>query len=423
MIDLTPPPIFNPVTATTPLTALELLAGPFGLLAFAPLIPLTRWLARESPASAIILTGIAWVVATAGPGSAAVLIAGLAIGVGWVRLVGNVAASARLSGPAGIAAVWIGLSLLLLPLWWFPAWSWYGWTPSRLAVLHNLGFAYFYLRLVGWGVDMVRARDPEPLRLAETIAWLAYPPCMRLGPILPRRVFLERLAAWTPRTPLHWRDIGRRFGLLVIGGATLAVLAHNLPKVSADKPDFFSAPQLYSTDQLLRIVFCGPTMIYFLLWTYNELAATLALLVGLPVDNNFNWLPAATSIRDFWRRWHVTVGGWLREYVYIPLGGNRRSPLLTYPVVFAFCGVWHGASWSFLAWGLSQAIALMVQRGWDVLRNRLGWDGKPSGPAWTAFCWLITLQYQLVTVLVFVDFNYCATRLFANLAGRLLGGG
>jgi len=72
-----------------------------------------------------------------------------------------------------------------------------------------------------------------------------------------------------------------------------------------------------------------------------------ALWIGIPVDNNFDWLPRATSVREFWRRWHITLGSWLRDTIYIPLGGNRGVVLLNYAAVFGFCAVWHGPSISF----------------------------------------------------------------------------
>jgi alginate O-acetyltransferase complex protein AlgI len=137
------------------------------------------------------------------------------------------------------------------------------------------------------------------------------------------------------------------------------------------------------------------------------------------VDNNFDWLPRATSVRDFWRRWHITLGAWLREYLYIPLGGNRRHVYWNYLIVFGYCGIWHGPSWSFLAWGLSQAAALSVQRVWDRLTRRLGWPERPGGPVWIVLSWLVTMHFQLATVMVFVDFDHLGMRLFGELLHRL----
>jgi alginate O-acetyltransferase complex protein AlgI len=429
LIDLpVPSPLFNPITSREPLTLLESLAGPFGLIAFLPLVPVVRWVGRTRPATAIVAVGSLWVIATAGPLSAAILGGGVALGVAWIQFAAGLSERGRVTKGTGISLVWVGLTALLFPLWWHSQWSWYGWSAlfggpaARLAALHNLGFAYFYLRLIGWGVDMVRSGTRGPFRALETAAWLAYPPCMRLGPVLSRPVFLERLAAWKPETRPPWREIGRRFGLFILGGVALGVLAHNLPEAAENGPDFFSAPQNYSTDQLFRVVLYGPVIIYFLLWTYNELAAVLALWTGIRVDNNFDWLPTATSVRDFWRRWHVTVGAWLREYVYIPLGGNRSSPWFTNSAVFLFCAVWHGPSWSFLAWGATQALALIAQRMWDRVRGPQPTAPRPGRSVATPFAWFLTISFQVITILIFLDFEYSGTRILPELLRRIVGG-
>ena len=425
MIDIpTPAPLFNPLTAPADqaLTVWEILAGPFGLTAFLPLIPLLRYLARSKPKTAIIAFGLVWVVATAGPLTTVVLLGGCAAGAGWVLALARLRARDQLGRRTMIALVWIGLSALLAPLWWYPQWSWYGCVDgSRMAVLHNIGLAYFYLRFIAWGVRL--ADHPrEPLRPLETICWLLYPPCMRLGPVLLRDEFLERFDSWKPSSAPPWREIGQRLGFFLIGGFLIGVCMKNTPAVAAAGCDFFAAPENYATRHLVRIFYIVPIQVYLLLWTYNELAAALSIWVGVRVDNNFDWLPSATSVRDFWRRWHVTVGKWLRNYIYIPLGGNRGHVPLNYAAVFGFCAIWHGAAWSFLAWAASQALALLVQRWWDGARRAVGWEGRPAGAWWTALCWLLTLHYQLATIIIFVDFEHVGWRFFGELWRRLFAG-
>jgi len=414
--------MFNPVTASTPLTLMELLAGPIGLIAFLPLIPLARLLAPRGRAGAIALTGVLWIFASAGPAATAVLLGWLLVTIGYLVGLHRLRAADRLSRRGMIAAIWIGLTLLIAPLWWRSQWGWYGWEPSRMAALHNLGFAYFYLRFISWGVDWAGKPD-SPLRLGETLAWLLYPPCMRLGPVLPRETFFERLAAWAPAAAIPWREVGRRFGLFILGGVLLMVLNNNTPHTPPGGESFFAAPEKYSTTALIRAFYNVPIGVYLILWTYNELAAVAGLLCGIRVDNNFDWLPAADSVRDFWRRWHVTVGGWLRTYIYFPLGGNRGFVPLNFMAVFVFCAVWHGPSWSFLVWGVAQALALIVQRGWDRL---LGRDRKsenaprPANPAWRSVCWLLTMHFQALTILAFTDFDHSLTRFVPELWRRLV---
>jgi len=400
------------------LTAWEILGGPFGLIAFFPLIPLLRWAARRHRRAALIGAGMVWMLATVGPIAACIVPAVCIVASAWVYGLGRLAGRGSLSPRVMTWLVWLGLSVMIFPLWWYSQWSWYGWgEPSRMAVLHNLGFAYFYLRLIAWGRDL--ARNPaEPLRPWATLCWLLYPPCMRLGPVMLRGQFLERFDAWRPSDPVPWKEIGRRVGLFIIGGFLLAVLTKNMPS-SFDHANFFSHPELYSTGKLIRVFYFAPIQIYLMLWIYNELAAATSYAVGIRVDNNFNWLPLATSVRDFWRRWHVTVGAWLRDYIYIPLGGNRGFALVNYAAVFGFCALWHGASLSFVGWGGSQVFALLVQRGWDNVCERFGRKEHLGGVWWTALCWLITMHYQIASIVVFVDFDHLGRRLFTEIYNRL----
>jgi D-alanyl-lipoteichoic acid acyltransferase DltB (MBOAT superfamily) len=289
-------------------------------------------------------------------------------------------------------------------------------------VLHNLGFAYLHVRLIAWGVDCARrpAKSADA-RLAETFCWLLYPPCLRLGPVMRREQFLARFDEWKPQHTPPWRSIAARFGWACLGAVTLSFFEPSTPHVLRGQPDFFSHPELYATDKLIRLVLHIPVLIYLILWTYNELAAAAALWIGIPVDNNFDCLPKATSVRDFWRRWHITLGSWLRDYIYVPLGGNRGFVLLHYAAVFGFCAVWHGPAVSFLVWGGSQVLALYAQRGWDRWREARGWQNWPRGIAWTGACWVMTMIYQIATIFAFADFEHFGLRVFAELLRRATG--
>lgn len=413
----TPGPLFNPLVDRPPLSPLVILAGPFGLAAFLPLVPLILLLGRRYRRAALIGGSLCWLLPTVGGPTTVILLGGLAAGVAWIAALSALRRRGTLGPRAMIALVWLGLHVLVLPLWWQAQ---HGWYPSRMAVLHNVGFSYFLLRLVGWGVELAR-QPATPLRLLDTICWLLYPPAMRLGPVLRHHEFMQRLDEWDPRRPA-WRDGLKRFGWFVLGVLGLGLTMGSLERLLGHRAaDFFGRPQDWATAQLTAVFYLVPIQVYLLLWTYNELAVALSLWVGLRVDDNFHRLPLATSVRDFWHRWHITVGRWLRDYIYIPLGGNRRHATLNVAVVFVYIGLWHGASWSFLAWGLSQAAALAVQRAWDGLRRRRGWAG-PTGRAWTVLCWLLTLHYQAATILVFCDFDHCGWRFFSELAARLTVG-
>lgn len=419
---LRPTELFNLLLlpAGAPLTRSEMLASPFGLAVFLPLIPLLRGLARWNRRAALLGCGLLWLVLTLGPRATLIFLAAVTVGAAWVLSLAAWHARGRISRGAMLAGVWIGLHALVLPAWWFPSADWYGWQPGRLAFLHNIGLAYFLLRFIAWGVELADHPD-RPARLLDTACWILYPPCMRLGPVLRRETFLERLDAWEPRVRPAWGEGAARFGLFLLGVLGVGVTIQHMPPLAAGTADFFSFPQGFSTRALLTRFYLIPVQVYLLLWSYNELAAALSRWVGIRVDNNFDWLPTATSVRDFWRRWHATVGAWLRDYIYIPLGGNRRHVALNYALTFGYIGIWHGPSWSFPAWGLLQAAALIMQRQWDRWREGRPALPRAAQPVATIVCWLLTMHFAAATIIVFTDFHYLGTRFLPELVRRLVG--
>lgn len=429
-----PAALFNPATAREPLSALELLAGPLGIIAFVPVAPVLRaWGARQAR-TALLVLGLSWLILTTGPRSALVLVAGALLGAGVVTLIGAARRRGRLSPRGATATTWLALHALCLPLWWNAHALSYGWGASRMAALHAMGFSYLLLRLIAWGVEL--ARDPsQPLRPVETLCWLFYPPCLRNGPVMRREEFIEKLARWQPGGATAWRAALPRLGGAALGLAALLVATHNTPRALDDGVDFFNSPQAYPTRQLLRAIVLIPVQIYLFLWSYNELAAGVSHWVGIPVRDNFDRLPLATSVREFWRRWHTTVGAWLRDLIYIPLGGSRRWPLLSYAGAFGYCGVWHGASWSFVGWGVLQALALETQRVWERWRGGAAPRGPDAESSTRApdstrartvargiqigLAWLATMTWGIITIFMFADFEHFGLRVFAELLRRL----
>jgi len=108
--------------------------------------------------------------------------------------------------------------------------------------------------------------------------------------------------------------------------------------------------------------------IYYDFSGYSDMAIGLSKMFGFDVAENFNYPYISSSVREFWRRWHISLSSWFKEYLYIPLGGNRNGTFRTYlnlVIVFAVTGLWHGASWNFVGWGLYHG-AFLVLNGWDL---------------------------------------------------------
>jgi D-alanyl-lipoteichoic acid acyltransferase DltB (MBOAT superfamily) len=134
--------------------------------------------------------------------------------------------------------------------------------------------------------------------------------------------------------------------------------------------------------------------IYFDFSAYSEMAIAIALMLGVNFPLNFNMPYRATSIREFWRRWHMTLSRFLRDYLYIPLGGSRSGALrfmLATIVTMGLCGLWHGAGWTFVIWGLLHGVALIICRAWIAARL----------PMPDALGWALTLLFVIATFVIF----------------------
>ena len=411
---------FNPVLVNedTALAPLEVLITPFGLLAFLPLIPLVRLLARQRRQLALLLLPAVWLFATLGPLGSLIFVAGCLVGFGWVGWLGTLRSRDRLSKNGMITWVWIGLNLLVLPLWWKATWDWVGWVDVRAAVFHSTGIAYIQLRLISWGVDWAK-QPSDPPRWLDSLCWLFYPPSLRNGPFLRRSEFMPRYDAWDPKAPVPVKQVLQHIGWMVIGGIGLGVCLHNLSLLdTSSEYNFFANPERYRTDQLISVIYFIPIMVYFMLWTINAIAEMQAVWIGIPVVPNFDRLPLATSTREFWRRWNVTVGAWLRDYVYIPLGGKYGNPWVVTGAAFGYCGIWHGAAWSFVVWPIVPVTAMTIERFWDKYRKKRGWSGLHGTPVGRFAAWLITMHLGILTVLIFADFRGMSLGLWAELLRR-----
>ena len=156
----------------------------------------------------------------------------------------------------------------------------------------------------------------------------------------------------------------------------------------------FSAPGQYSSLDVVIGIHAYAVQIYCDFSGYTDMAIGIALLLGLTLPVNFDRPYTATSLRDFWRRWHITLSRWLRDYLYIPLGGSRRSAVATYRnvvITMVLAGLWHGAGWTFLVWGALHGVALAIEHFFgdrqEAPRPRAAragrpWSGRsPSGHA------------------------------------------
>jgi D-alanyl-lipoteichoic acid acyltransferase DltB (MBOAT superfamily) len=239
---------------------------------------------------------------------------------------------------------------------------------------------------ISYVVDVYRG-DFQPTGLGKFAAYLSFFPHLVAGPIVRPGELIPQLE--TPRDP-RYVDTARAFFLIGTGLFMKVVIANYLAANIVD--DVFGAPNQHSSLEVLVGVYAYAVQIYADFFGYTNMAIGLALLLGFRFPQNFDAPYAATSIQDFWRRWHMTLSRWLRDYVYIPLGGNRGGRLFTYRnlmLTMLIGGLWHGAGWTFVAWGAIHGVALCAERWW---RERPGHVPRPASAWRTGLQRFVTFQ-------------------------------
>ena len=227
---------------------------------------------------------------------------------------------------------------------------------TQIALL--LGISFFTFHALSYLIDVYRRRFAANRSLREVALYIAFFPQLIAGPIVRYKTIARRLHS--RRHSWGRASVGLR--MLVIGLAMKVLVADPLAPLADAVFDHAKAPGLIAswTGALAYTL-----QIYFDFAGYSSMAIGLGLAFGFSLPRNFNLPYRSGSITEFWRRWHITLSAWFRDYLYIPLGGNRGSAGQTYRnlvVVFLLCGLWHGASWTFLAWGAWHGVFLVIER-------------------------------------------------------------
>lgn len=269
-------------------------------------------------------------------------------------------------------------------------------------ILLPIGISFFTFQKIAYLVDAYRG-EAEEYDLLDFSLFVMYFPQLIAGPIVHHREIIPQFLATAARR-FHVDDLAAGIALFTIGLVKKVAIADTL--VGWSDPIFAAAqagqvPSLYAA---WTGILSFTLQIYFDFSGYTDMALGLALMIGIRLPLNFNSPYQAVSIIDFWRRWHMTLSRFLRDYVYIPLGGNRRGPrrrTINLMLTMLLGGLWHGAAWTFVAWGALHGLYLIVNHAWQRLGSalRLPWRGTAAG-RWTA--WLITF---LAVVLAWVFFR------------------
>ncbi len=250
-------------------------------------------------------------------------------------------------------------------------------SPTIVSVVLPIGISFFTFMALSYVIDVYRG-DFEPTSLPIFAVYLSFFPHLIAGPIVRASELVPQLGS--PRDPRRI-DTGRAFFLIGSGLFMKVVIANFLATDLVD--GVFAAPNRYSSLETFAGVYGYAVQIFADFLGYTNIAIGLALLLGFRFPQNFDSPYTALSIQDFWRRWHMTLSRWFRDYLYIPLGGNRHGRVETYRnllVTMLLAGLWHGAAWTFIAWGAIHGTALVVEH-WRADRRRSRGLPPPSPSA------------------------------------------
>lgn len=267
-------------------------------------------------------------------------------------------------------------------------------SPWTLAVILPVGISFYTFQSMSYVIDVHRRAMPPAARFQDYALAVAYFPQLVAGPI-------ERIGYLLPQLLTRSAPSAERvqigLTLMMVGFTKKVLIADQLaPEVAR----IFAHPEEMSAGMLLRGAYFFAFQIYGDFSGYSDIARGVSELLGVRLNKNFEQPYLSQSITEFWRRWHISLSSWLRDYLYIPLGGNRRGALLTYRnlmLTMLIGGLWHGANWTFVVCGGLHGMFLAVERAIGIRADTPSWSQRGSA-GWAASIVRMVLTFHLVTL-------------------------
>lgn len=254
-----------------------------------------------------------------------------------------------------------------------------------LDIILPVGISFYTFQSISYVVDVYKKRIEPTENWLDYLFFLSYFPALVAGPIVRADYFLPQIKA--NRMPSK-EDIWGGMWLVIVGIVKKAVIADYIAQYN---DLIFDSPDLYTGVQTLMGVLGYTMQIYCDFSGYSDMAIGISLLMGFKLGLNFDSPYQSTNLTEFWRRWHISLSSWLRDYVYIPLGGNRKGTFRTYLnnfLTMLIGGLWHGAAWKFVFWGAMHGVGLAVHKACKPILTRI-----PDNFFTKFFFWLLTFIY------------------------------
>ncbi len=252
-----------------------------------------------------------------------------------------------------------------------------------------LAISFFTFQQISYLVDSYRG-DIKEYNILNYTLFVTFFPQLIAGPIVHHKEMMPQFAKIKNKV-INYKNISMGLFIFAIGLFKKVVIADTFAiwaNEGFDTATVLSLSEAWATS--LSYTF----QLYFDFSGYTDMAIGLALLFNIRLPINFNSPYKSTNIQEFWKRWHITLGRFLRDYIYIPLGGNRGGDFKVYSnilIVFIIGGIWHGAGWTFILWGFLHGLALIIHKAWSILNVKL----------WSWLAWFITFNFINATWVLF----------------------
>ena len=267
-----------------------------------------------------------------------------------------------------------------------------GYSFQSWSIILPLGLSFFAFQKISYLIDLKRGNRPIYSFLDFTL-FVSFFPQLIAGPLVRHNEIVQQFSQ-SPRRPKMWESLGCGFVLFLIGVVKKVAIADTMALVCDPLFQKAASGSLQSPGEAWIAAITYSIQIYFDFSGYSDMAIGLGLMFGLKMPFNFDSPYKSLSIREFWRRWHMTLSRFLRDYLYIPMGGSRCGHFRqarNVVVTMLLGGLWHGASWTFVAWGGLHGLALALNNAWSRAGLRL--------PA--AVAWLLTMLFIIFTWILF----------------------
>lgn len=276
-----------------------------------------------------------------------------------------------------------------------------GWRVSSptLHIILPVGISFYTFQTMSYSLDIYRGQLKPTKSFVDFAAFVAFFPQLVAGPIVRAKEFIFQLEK---DRRFSGRDFEAGLIRILFGFFKKAFIADTLGVYLVDP--VFAHPALYSSATLWLAIVGYAVQVYADFSGYSNMAIGSARILGFRIPENFLFPFLSTNFSEFWRRWHMTMSRFFRDYIYIALGGNRRGTprtLRNIAVTTLLAGLWHGAAWTYVLWGGLQGAYIAVYHLWRIAKERLGWAAEKPGFARLLPAWLLTQLCFCVSLIPF----------------------